>query len=209
MANTPKPKFPAYPKIVIATPPCVANFPKLPPDEPDVYDPDRPRFTFTGIFDSDVDLTALNEAAMKVAAAAFPTRKPEKVTVLLKDGDEYYDEAAGDKKKQENREVFRGRTYLRAVCASTHPPRIVGPDKQPLADGVRVFGGDLCRLQVQIIPSDVPQKGTITFRLIAVQLVEKRSSGGVGYDDSLFDDEGPGPTQAERPMDLSDEEIPF
>ena len=177
-----KSKFPKYPSVSVVTPKGIARFPHV--HKTDQYKDGAPKFKATIVFDGDTNLGAITEAALKVAAAAFPTRTANKVNVLIKAGDEA-------EKNGEPIPELASKNYITASCNETHPPKIVGPDRMPLPAGMEVRGGDEIKLILAPIPSDTPIKGTITFRLLAVQLVSKNSGGGGDYA-SMFDEEGEG-----------------
>lgn len=193
-----------FSRIQIALPKGTARFPHV--HTPDEFK-GKKKFKLTVVFDADADLEPLRAAALKVALEAWPKLKPEKVNVLIKDGD-------AAEKDGEPIEELAGKVYLTATCNENHPPKIVGPDKAPLTGGTQVRGRDIVRAVVSPIPSDTPTKGTVAFRLLAVQLVEKQSGGG-NYAD-LFDEEGAGlgetKTDSEPASGIDagdDSELPF
>ena len=165
------------------------------------------KFKGTFIFDLDADLSKVEDAARRQAAIDYPKMKPEKVNILIGDGDDKVD------KDGEIRDGFAGKKIITAK--TKFAPQVVGPDRQPLAAGVEVRSGDVVIAVLAPVKSDVPVKGSMAFRLQAVQLVEKRAGGGHDYSD-LFDDEGEGfggetaeaSTGAESGI-ADDDEIPF
>ncbi len=177
-----KSSFPKYSNVLVTTPRGVARFPSV--HKTDSYMGGPEKFKATIVFDGDADTGKIIEGALAIAAQVYPTRKPDKVNVLLKDGDE----AEKDGKPIEE---LASKFYLNASSNKDHPPKVVGPDKKPLPEGVEVRSGDIIKLVVSPIPSDTPVKGSIAFRLMAVQLIEKRSGPAVDTD-TMFDDEGPG-----------------
>ena len=208
--DTPKPtKFTKYSRIQVRTPAGVARFPKLPPGEPDDFKGNK-SYKSAIVFDGDADLSEVTAAAMKIATEVYPRRTPDKVNILIKDGDEA-------EKNGEPIPELAGKLYMTVSSGEKFPPQVVGPDRKPLPPGVEVRGGDLVKFVLSPMPSDTPTKGTITFRLLAVQLIEKRSGGG-DYT-SLFDDEGPGlgggnpdgepSSGADVPGGLDDDDLPF
>jgi hypothetical protein len=188
MADTKKSSFPKFKHVQVRTPTAVARFPKVhTPDAP--YKPgDKPKFKITLIFDGDADLSAITNGSLAVAKEVYPSRAANKVNVLIKDGDEYNSLRTDDGK--EIVEEFKGKVFINANSNVSHPPQVVGPDRQPLTGGVEVRGGDIVKAILAPIPSETPTKGSIAFRLLAVQLIEKRSGGG-DYT-GLFDEEGEG-----------------
>ena len=181
MADT-KTTFPKYTRLQVRTPTGVARFPMLTPGKPDSYKGIE-KYKTAIVFDGDADTSALTAAALKIAAEVWPTRKADKVNVLIKDGDEA-------EKDGEPIQELAGKTYMTVSSGVKFPPQIVGPDRKPLPAGMEIRGGDLIKLVLSPMPSDTPVKGTVTFRLLAVQLIEKRSGGGDFS--SLFDEEGEG-----------------
>ncbi len=198
---------PKHPWFNTRTPLATARFPHV--HKPDEYK-GKKKFKITLVFDGEADTSKITEDALAVAAAVYPNRKPEKVNVLLKDGDDA-------EKNGEPIEELAGKTYMTVGSNEEHPPTIVGPDRKPLPAGMEVRGGDLVKAIVTPIPSDTPVPGTIAFRLVAVQLIEKRAGGGDRS--SLFDDEGEGfggpaddkPSTGVQGGEgaLDDDEIPF
>ena len=171
------------------------------------------------VFDLDADLSKVEDAARRQAAVDFPKMKPEKVNVLIKDGDERVYTANskavrdGEAKEGDIVKGFEGKRYVTAK--TKYAPQIIGPDKQPLPAGTEIRSGDIVIAVLAPFGCDKPVKGSVTFRLQALQLVEKRAGGGHDYSD-LFDDEGEGfggetaeaSTGAESGI-ADDDEIPF
>jgi hypothetical protein len=188
MADTKKSSFPKFKQVQVRTPLAVARFPHVhTPDKP-FKSGDKPKFKITLIFDGDTDLSAVTDGALEVAKEVYPSRAASKVTVLVKDGDEYNVGRVDEGK--EIVEEFKGKVFINASSNESHPPQVVGPDRKPLTGGTEVRGGDTVKAILAPIPSDTPVKGSIAFRLLAVQLIEKRSGGG-DYT-GLFDEEGEG-----------------
>lgn len=206
MAET-KTKFPKYTPVQVRTPLAVARFPSV--HEPDSYMGAAPKFKLTLVFEGGTDLAALTEGALKVASQVYPTRKADKVNVIIKDGDE-------QEKDGKPIEELRGKTLVSASCGKDHPPGIFGPDKKPLPKGMEVRGGDLVKAILSPIPSDTPVKGSIAWRLLGVQLIEKRAGGGHDVA-SMFDEEGEGfgegPATASEGVEageaVDDDSMPF
>jgi hypothetical protein len=169
-------------KITVRTPAGVARFPH-------VHKPDNEgkfadgKFKATIVFDGDVDLDEVNNAALAAAKVFYPAVNPSKVNVLIKEGD--------DETKADGTPIpeLQGKRVLTAK--SKFSPQVVGPDRQPLPEGVEVRGGDLVRLLLEPVESPKPVKNSVSWRLLAVQLVKKREGGGHDYS-SMFDEEGEG-----------------
>jgi hypothetical protein len=138
------------------------------------------KYKCTFVFDGD---TGAEEAAKEAAALFYPKIKFEKVNVLIADGDDK------TTKDGEPIEELAGKKLITAK--SKFAPSVVGPDRQPLPPGMEIRTGDIVKALLEPVKSDVPVKNTISFRLLAVQLIEKRSGGGQGYG-GLFDEEGEG-----------------
>lgn len=224
MAQSPKSERTKY-KFThrkVVTPAAIARFPKV--HEPDAFKPgDRESFKITLVFDGDTDLSAVENAARLVAKDCFPRLKDDKVNILIKTGDDIND--ARESKGKDPYEELAGKITINASCSGAkgdggeylYAPMIVGPDKKALPGNMKVWGGDLVKCVLEPIPSDTPQFGTISFRLLAVQLIEKRS-GDSGNAVAMFDEEGDGFTPAPKAAaatsddgddDLGDDEIPF
>lgn len=193
-AQKDKKVWPKFPHLPVRTPTAVASFAHV--HTPDDY-MGQSKFKITLVMPGDADLEPLETAAQKVGAICFPKLKAEKLNVLIKSGDDQNDVL--ESKGKDPRPELAGKHVIVASCSAAkdedgnfkYAPKIVGPDRKPLPKNMKVFSGDLVKAIIEPIPSETPSFGTITWRLIAVQLIEKRSGSGVDVD-SMFDDEGEG-----------------
>lgn len=169
-------------KITVRTPEGVARFPHVhKPDNDGKYADGK--FKATIVFDGDVDLADLEAAAVAQGAISYPNLAANKVNVLIHEGD--------DAAKADGTPIAELAGKRMVTAKSKFAPQVVGPDRKPLPEGVEVRGGDIVRLLLEPVESPKPVKNSISWRLLAVQLVKKREGGGHDYTD-MFEDEGEG-----------------
>ena len=169
-------------KITVRTPEGVARYSHVHKADTEGKFADG-KFKSGIVFDGDADLSGLEAAALACAAIAYPGLAASKVNILIKEGD--------DETKADGSPIpeLLGKRLLTAK--SKFPPQIIGPDRQPLPEGVEVRGGDIIRLLLEPVESPKPVKNSVSWRLLAVQLVRKREGSGHDYT-NMFDDEGEG-----------------
>lgn len=159
------------------------------------------------------------EAACKASAVAQWGKVPEDLQTPLKDGDEI----AADKDKPDLKGLWQ------ITPKSKFQPGLVGPDRQPLPEKVKIFGGDLLRASFMLIPYESTdsviekvngknRKTTVTTygvsaQLRNVQLLEKRNGGGGVEDDFDSEDDyqsfGKAEPKAEADTPDNSNEAPF
>lgn len=189
-------------KITVRTLVGVARFPHVhKPDSDGKYADDK--FKATIVFNGDDDLSDLEAAALAQAAVDYPNVKPDKVNVLIHEGD--------NATKADGTPIaeLAGKRFVTAK--SKFKPQVVGPDRMELTEGVEVRGGDMVRLLLEPVESPKPVKNSISWRLLAVQLVKKREGGGHDYSD-MFDEEGEGFGSSEDAPSsgpVGDDDLPF
>ena len=167
----------------VATPQSVAAFAWL--DKPDTkWDADGV-FTLTQVFDANDDLSRLDNAINEAAKARWGTKvKPANLVTPFREGEEGTD--------------FEGKVTLKAK--SKFKPDLRDAKKNKLPGNVKIFSGDVVKSLLEPVAYESTEtvreggkRKTVTvygvmFRLLAVQLIEKNSTGGNGYGD-MFDEE--------------------
>lgn len=158
------------------------------------------KFKATLVFDGDAPIDTIREKAIDAAVAKNPKLKRDKVNVLIKDGDDIEDKEGNPK--------YPGKFVLTAK--SKYAPQVVDSARKALPDSVKLGAGDVVKAIIEAVPSDVPIKGSVAFRLMGIQLITKNSSGGNGHDYSgMFDIEDSEGFGAAPEGNSFDDDLPF
>lgn len=129
----------------------------------------------------------VEQLVQKINAAHDEARGKKKTESPVKCGDEWY-EAADDDETREKREYARG--HYRLTFKSQFQPQLMTSAKTALPEGLEIRGGDLIKVAFAMNPYDKGKNAGVSLQLRAVQLIQKRNSGG-DYS-GLFDDESDG-----------------
>lgn len=150
---------------------------------------------------------AAKAAASQLSTAQVATTMKKRVLQFhdpVKDGDE-----------REGAEEKGTAGFWMVTFKSKFQPAMVDAKKGALPDTVKIFSGDIIKVAFEVLPFDklVQNKGGVSLRLKAVQLLDKRNSGAGAA--NIFDEEdgyesgrAADARVAAAAVDL-DDEIPF
>jgi hypothetical protein len=120
-------------------------------------------------------LRARLEAVGKEAFGAVWKGVDKQKNPTIRDGDEYADDKKAEGK---DAEVYRGMWFIRARTSKR--PGVIGPDKKPIEDEEKIYGGCWGRLNVTPASYNTDGNKGVTMYLNAVQKAKDDEAFGGG-----------------------------
>lgn len=161
-------KRPRLPMARIVTAKGLAHFSYVnKPDTEGQYSDGKYKITVSFPADSEF-VSTLEEKVDALLKEQYGSNIPRNVHSPVRIGDET------------NMESMAGRVFIRAKSAKQ--PVVVDAQKQPLPEGLTVFGGDTVKVAMTLAVYEAGTSKGVTAYLDAIQLIEKRSNGSSGAD---------------------------
>jgi hypothetical protein len=139
------------------------------------------KFSLQINFPTEADLSAIDEAGKTAAAAEWPDLKPTQLAKVR----------GAVREDDEGNRFFKATSQFRPTVVDAKK-RVIYSGKvhgENVPDEARISPGDVIKVRIALIPNKAGGSANIGRRLLAVQLIERRGSGGGGDYAGAFNEE--------------------